>query len=131
MLARGARDRLVLEPSGHLERHHGRDLRRTAQGKPGRAARARRRRRRAQAPGHLPGRVTTSQAPRSPSDRDRHGAREALWAAGALVLSLGVGKTIARAGVPGFVADSIYTLLAAFQIYVPLWLIQRAGEAPE
>lgn len=54
--------------------------------------------------------------------------REALVATGALLMSLWVGKHLANA--TGF-GDVIFTLIAAFQLYVPLWLIQRSGEAPE
>lgn len=58
----------------------------------------------------------------------RRGAREALWATAALLASLWIGKHLAR--VSGF-GDVIFTLIAAFQLYVPLWLIQRAGALPE
>jgi membrane protease YdiL (CAAX protease family) len=58
----------------------------------------------------------------------RAGAREALQATVALLLSLWIGKHLANA--TGF-GDVIFTAIAAFQLYVPLWLVQRAGEAPE
>lgn len=61
-------------------------------------------------------------------DRARRGAVEALQATVGLLLALWVGKHIAR-GV-GF-GDVIFTGIAAFQLYVPLWLIQRGGELPE
>ncbi|HEY1100326.1 MAG TPA: CPBP family intramembrane glutamic endopeptidase [Myxococcota bacterium] len=55
------------------------------------------------------------------------GAREALWATVALLLSLWIGKHIAV----GAAAPYIFTGIAALQLYLPLWLIQRAGEMPE
>jgi uncharacterized protein len=58
----------------------------------------------------------------------RAGAREALWATGALLLLLLVGKHLASA--VGF-GEVWFTAIAAFQLYVPLWLVQRRGEAPE
>ena len=58
----------------------------------------------------------------------RVGMREGLMATAGLLLSLWIGKHLAAA--TGF-GDVIFTLIAAFQLYVPLWLIQRAGEAPE
>lgn len=45
-----------------------------------------------------------------------------------LLFALAVGKPLAKATGLG---DVIFTLIAAYQLYVPLWLIQRAGEAPE
>ncbi len=56
------------------------------------------------------------------------GKREALLATAALLLSLWIGKHLASATGLG---DLIFTAIAAFQLYVPLWLIQRGGEAPE
>lgn len=58
----------------------------------------------------------------------RDGAREALVAAVALLVMLGAGKHLVRAVGLG---EIIFTVIAGFQIYVPLWLIQRRGEAPE
>ncbi len=58
----------------------------------------------------------------------RVGAREALWATIGLLVALWVGKHLAKA--TGF-GDIIFTAIAAFQLYVPLWLIQRRGELPE
>ena len=58
----------------------------------------------------------------------KRGAREALVAAVGLLLALAIGKPLAK--VTGF-GDVIFTLIAAYQLYVPLWLVQRAGEAPE
>jgi membrane protease YdiL (CAAX protease family) len=55
------------------------------------------------------------------------GAREALYATSALLASLWIGKHLAI----GPAAPVIYTALAAMQLYLPLWLIQRAGEMPE
>jgi len=75
--------------------------------------------------------VTTTTTPPSPSTTTasaRQGAREALWATAGLLSALWVGKHLAR--VSGF-GDVIFTLIAAFQLYVPLWLIQRGGELPE
>jgi len=59
----------------------------------------------------------------------RSGAREALLAAGGLLVILGVGKSFA--GTIPYGADAVFTAAAAYQLYVPLWLIQRAGELPE
>lgn len=58
----------------------------------------------------------------------REGAREALWATAGLLAALWIGKHLVAA--VGF-GDVIFTLIAAFQLYVPLWLIQRGGELPE
>ncbi len=58
----------------------------------------------------------------------RAGAREALVAAAVLLVLLGGGKHLVRAVGLG---EVIFTIIAGFQIYVPLWLIQRRGEAPE
>ncbi|MBI1949158.1 MAG: CPBP family intramembrane metalloprotease [Deltaproteobacteria bacterium] len=58
----------------------------------------------------------------------RSGAREALIAAAVLLVLLGAGKHLVRAVGAG---EIIFTVIAGFQIYVPLWLIQRRGEAPE
>jgi hypothetical protein len=58
----------------------------------------------------------------------RAGAKEALQATVVLLLSLWIGKHLANATGLG---NIIFTGIAAFQLYVPLWLIQRAGEAPE
>lgn len=57
------------------------------------------------------------------------GAREAILASLALIVLLGVGKTLMP--MVTFGPDVVFTLAAAFQLYVPLWLIQRRGEAPE
>lgn len=57
------------------------------------------------------------------------GAKEGLVAALGLLLLLGVGKHLAPLLPLG--NDLVFTLAAAFQLYVPLWLIQRAGELPE
>ena len=59
---------------------------------------------------------------------ERAGAREALFAALALLALLEVGKHVVA--VVGF-SQIFFTLVAGFQIYVPLWLVQRRGEAPE
>ena len=56
------------------------------------------------------------------------GAREGLIAALALLVLLGAGKHLVAA--VGF-SEIFFTLVAGFQIYVPLWLTQRRGEAPE
>jgi membrane protease YdiL (CAAX protease family) len=56
------------------------------------------------------------------------GAREAFVATAGLLFALAVGKPLA--GLTGW-GDVIFTLIAAYQLYVPLWLIQRAGDAPE
>lgn len=70
-----------------------------------------------------------SAAPRAlPALTPREGAREALVAAAVLLLLLGGGKHLVRAVGLG---EVIFTVIAGFQIYVPLWLIQRRGEAPE
>lgn len=61
--------------------------------------------------------------------RERAGAREALLAGGGLLVVLGVGKSVA--GLLPFGADVVFTLAAAYQLYVPLFLIQRRGELPE
>lgn len=63
-----------------------------------------------------------------PSGAARQGMREALWATVALLLALWIGKHLASATGLG---DYIFTAIAAFQLYIPLWLIQRGGEAPE
>ncbi len=70
----------------------------------------------------------TTVAAELPSARARAGQREALLATCGLLLSLWVGKHLANATGLG---DVIFTLIAGFQLYVPLWLIQRAGESPE
>ena len=57
------------------------------------------------------------------------GAREALLASAALLGLLAVGKTFG--GALPYGNDVVFTAAAAFQLYVPLWLIQRAGELPE
>jgi membrane protease YdiL (CAAX protease family) len=57
------------------------------------------------------------------------GAREALWAGCGLIAFLWIGKHVTAVG--GVVATAIYTGIAAYQLYVPLWLIQRRGELPE
>ena len=62
------------------------------------------------------------------TESSRRGAREALWATAGLLSALWVGKHLARVSGLG---DIIFTLIAAFQLYVPLWLIQRGGELPE
>jgi membrane protease YdiL (CAAX protease family) len=58
----------------------------------------------------------------------KDGAKEALVAAAVLLLLLGGGKHLAAA--IGF-GEILFTGVAAFQIYAPLWLVQRRGEAPE
>lgn len=58
----------------------------------------------------------------------RGGAREALVAAVVLLVLLGGGKHLVAA--VGF-GEIFFTAVAAYQIYVPLWLVQRRGEAPE
>lgn len=63
----------------------------------------------------------------SPLDA-RGGAREALVAAVVLLVLLGGGKHLVAA--VGF-GEVFFTAVAAYQIYVPLWLVQRRGEAPE
>jgi uncharacterized protein len=65
----------------------------------------------------------------APSPSARAGAREALIASGILVVLLGAGKPLA-ALVP-FGADVLFTVVAGYQLYVPLWLVQARGEAPE
>ncbi len=65
--------------------------------------------------------ITSTPSPRA-------GAREALWAAAGLLAALWIGKHVAK--VTGL-GDAIFTAIAAFQLYVPLWLIQRGGELPE
>jgi membrane protease YdiL (CAAX protease family) len=57
------------------------------------------------------------------------GAREGLWACGGLLLLLAVGKSSSALLPHG--ADLVFTLAAGYQLYVPLWLIQRRGELPE
>lgn len=59
----------------------------------------------------------------------RAGAKEALAASCALIALLTVGKSFM--GLAAFGPDIVFTLAAAFQLYVPLWLIQRRGESPE
>src|SRR4051812_1606923 len=59
----------------------------------------------------------------------KSGAREALLAGLGLLLLLEVGKHVV--GVFGPAGPYFFTFVAGFQIYVPLWLIQRRGEAPE
>lgn len=56
------------------------------------------------------------------------GAREALIAAGVLLVLLGGGKHLVGAVGLG---EIFFTAVAAYQIYVPLWLTQRRGEPPE
>jgi membrane protease YdiL (CAAX protease family) len=63
-----------------------------------------------------------------PSLDARAGAREALLAAAALLAMLTVSKHLARA--IGF-GEIWFTAVAAFQLYAPIWLAQRRGEAPE
>jgi membrane protease YdiL (CAAX protease family) len=60
---------------------------------------------------------------------DRNGAKEALWASAGLLVLLGGGKTLAP--LFSFGTDALYFLQAAYQLYLPLWLIQRRGENPE
>lgn len=68
-------------------------------------------------------------SPRSlPALTPRDGAREALVATVVLLAMLGGGKHLVRAVGMG---ELVFTIIAGFQIYVPLWLIQRRGEAPE
>ncbi|MFZ9888399.1 MAG: myxosortase family intramembrane protease [Myxococcota bacterium] len=57
------------------------------------------------------------------------GAREALLAAAALLLLLAVGKPLAPLLPLG--GDFVFTAVAAFQLYVPLRLMERHGELPE
>lgn len=64
---------------------------------------------------------------RAPLDAET-GAREALIAAGVLLVLLGGGKHIVGAIGLG---ELFFTAVAAYQIYVPLWLTQRRGEPPE
>lgn len=64
----------------------------------------------------------------APDSDPGRGAREALIAAGALLVLLGGGKHLVAA--VGF-GEIFFTAVAAYQIYVPLWLTQRRGEAPE
>lgn len=66
---------------------------------------------------------------RLPTLDARGGAREALLATTALLLLLGAGKHVVA--VWGAAGPAFFTAVAAFQIYVPLWLVQRRGEAPE
>jgi len=62
----------------------------------------------------------------------RAGAREALVAAAGLLVILAVGKTLVNfVGVPPLVNDLVFTLAAGYQLYVPLWSIQREGLLPE
>lgn len=63
------------------------------------------------------------------ADAHREGAREALKAGVGLLVLLAVGKSLAPF-VP-FGADAVFTAAAAYQLYVPLWLIQKRGEVPE
>ncbi len=65
----------------------------------------------------------------SPELSARAGAREALLASAGLLLLLAVGKSFG--GLVPFGNDLVFTVAAGFQLYVPLWLIQRAGELPE
>jgi uncharacterized protein len=64
----------------------------------------------------------------APDPKVVRGAREALWATAGLLALLWGGKHLAAVMPWG---DVIFTAIAAFQLYVPLWLIQRRGEAPE
>ena len=58
--------------------------------------------------------------------------RQALLFAAGLIGILAVGKTLVNfVGVPAIVNDAIFTLAAGFQLYVPLWSIQREGKLPE
>jgi uncharacterized protein len=61
--------------------------------------------------------------------RNWNGAKEAGWAALGLLILLGVGKMIAPMFPGG--SDLLYLLVAGYQLYLPLWLIQRRGENPE
>lgn len=70
----------------------------------------------------------TAPARALPALSARAGAREALLAALVLLALLAGGKHLVRAVGLG---EIVFTLIAGFQIYVPLWLIQRRGEAPE
>lgn len=68
----------------------------------------------------------------TPTTNEAHaarGAHEALRATVVLLLALWVGKHVAA--VAGSVAPVIFTAIAALQLYLPLVLIQRAGELPE
>lgn len=73
----------------------------------------------------------TSPAPpvEPPRPHAQAGAREALYAAFGLIVLLGVGKPLAGLFPAG--GELMFTLAAAFQLYLPLWLIQRRGELPE
>jgi membrane protease YdiL (CAAX protease family) len=70
-----------------------------------------------------------SEAPTGKDAARDLGAKEALLAAGGLLLLLGVGKSFA--GFIPYGADAVFTAAAAYQLYVPLWLIQNHGELPE
>ncbi len=59
----------------------------------------------------------------------RAGAKEALLAAGGLLLMLAIIKPMR--GFASFAPDLVFTAAAGFQLYVPLWLIQRGGEDPK
>jgi membrane protease YdiL (CAAX protease family) len=75
--------------------------------------------------------MTTTDVPPPPGESRAlalHGAREALVAAAGLLALLWIGKHLARATGLG---DVIFTLIAAYHLYVPLWLVQRAGQTPE
>ena len=61
--------------------------------------------------------------------RAQQGAREALWTTVGLLVLLGVGKSIAPLLPLG--SDFLYLAVAGYQLYVPLWLIQRRRENPE
>lgn len=74
--------------------------------------------------------MTTAPAtPAAPSAGAAGGAREALLAAGALLALLAFGKPLAPLLPWG--SDLVFTAVAAFQLYVPLRLIERRGELPE
>lgn len=71
-------------------------------------------------------------APAAPAEPRAHiaaGAREALIAAAGLLALLALGKPLAPLFPGG--ADVVFTAVAAFQLYVPLRLIERRGELPE
>lgn len=59
----------------------------------------------------------------------RRGAKEGMWAAALLLATLWIGKHLAGVFPAG--GELVFTVAAAMQIYLPLWLIQRGGELPE
>lgn len=81
------------------------------------------------------GEPRASEAARGPSMAARGtlcsaaGAREALWAAAGLLVVLLVHKM--ASGLHPVVAEIGFAAVVGYQLYVPMWLIQRAGELPE